>query len=538
MEMKIWRRMKIILSFTVFFFLFAGNASAQTFRQYDLVKDFGAVANDKFNNYKAFQKAAAFFSGKKNVVLNIPTGKYYISDYKVSGGIKKNSITDVIFKNISGFTIKGNNSTIRVNGNFKRSADTKIAGLPFDYSYSNTVCPFLFENCSNVLLNNIIVLGGVQQMTRDAGVVEGACYGIMIADNRSMKPSYNIVFENIVVKYFATDGLYINCLGKIVKVNNSKFLNNGRQGISIVGGVDITISNSSMDSTGYTGRYGNHSPSAGIDVENENSFEELDNIKIVKCNLRGNIGFQFVSTANSGKVSLDSCFIVDNGKGYGNGFNGIGLYSKNSSISNCVLFGMMQLETANENYRGDVPLQIKNNIIYSGVCALLSSDYNTPMNITGNILIMLPKPIAGQFFPYIRNGNAVFNKNLIITHLDRLASHKNEYTALMQFVKNAENNFWFTNRSVNANGKTIAANEDFYGVSYDGTKLIGKQFYPDFKSIRSRQIKEDRLLNSTQTDQLFRKKFLTDFKQTSLNLAYLKEATAVRKLMEEYSNIK
>ena len=104
---------------------------------------------------------------------------------------------------------------------------------------------------------------------------------------------------------------------------------------------------------------------------------------------------------------------------------------------------MFQVETANETYRGTVPLKIENNIIYSGLSGLLSSDYNTPVNISGNILVMLPNPTANQYFPFIRNSNAQFSNNMIITHPDKMLTHNNQFTGLLQSVKKADDNFWF-----------------------------------------------------------------------------------------------
>ncbi|MDB5201403.1 MAG: hypothetical protein JWQ27_812 [Ferruginibacter sp.] len=504
---------------------------AQPVKTYNLVTDFGAVGDNRTNNYAAFQHAAATLSGKRNILLQIPQGQYYIADYKVEGGPKKNNISDVIFRNITGFRIEGNNSLVRVNGNFKRSADYKNSGVSFDYAYNNTVSPFTFTNCNQTSLNDITVEGGVQQMTKDPHVVEGFCYGVMIQDIKPGDVSSNVSFNNIHVNYFATDGLFIRSSGKNIRVNNSSFMHNARQGCSIVKGKDITINRSVFDSTGYTGKYGSHSPAAGVDIENEYSIADLTGVKISNSVFRHNFGFQFVSTAASGTVMLDSCFFRDNTGGYSNGFNGVGIYSYNSGMTNSILFGMIQLETAHETYQGTQPLLYKNNIIYSGQSAILSSDFNSKADITDNLLLMLPNAVPGQFFPHIRNSNANFTRNLIVLHADKMLTHKNQFTGLVQNVKNANDNFWFINNNKSATAKAVKQTKDFYFVSYDGVKNLGNQFFPENEKIASARDPKSKMLSINKTDELLGSSLFREFNQQSYNATFLAQADLIRKSM-------
>ena len=43
--------------------------------------------------------------------LYIPKGEYYIAAYKIAGGVKRNKIDDIIFKNCNNLIINGNNNT-------------------------------------------------------------------------------------------------------------------------------------------------------------------------------------------------------------------------------------------------------------------------------------------------------------------------------------------------------------------------------------------------------------------------------------------
>lgn len=517
------------------FCMLSCRTTAQTKSTYNLVTDFGAVGDNKTNNYQALKKAAATLSGSVNKTLIIPNGNYYIADYKISDGIRKNTISDINFKNIKGLKIEGNNSTIRVNGKFKRAADASIAGTTFKYAFNNTVCPLYFSGSSNISLKNIHLLGGANEMEKDEGVVEGVCYGIMIMDKTPAEISSNFVIENVTASYFATDALYISNSGKNIAINNVQFTKNGRQGISIVKGRDIVITNSSFDSTGFTGKYGQHSPAAGIDVENENDLNEVDNIKVSNCIFRHNKGLQFVSSARSGRVTIDSCYFEDLTGGYGNGFNSVGIFSRNSGISNSIIYGMMQLETAQETYRGNAPIYIKNNIIYSGMCGLLSSDYSTPMDITGNILIMLPKPVPEQFFPLIRNQNANFSSNIIITHEDKFTVQKSRITGLIEHVKNTENNWWLLSETYN-NGLKISDKNitEFYQTSFYGSAKKGIQYYPAKARLNSAARNDQKYLDEKVLATIFNNNILRNYNQYKFDKTLISEAAQIRALLFKY----
>lgn len=505
---------------------------AQTKTVYNLVTDFGAVGDNRTNNYGAFKRAAATLSGSKNKQLLIPKGIYYIADYKIHGGSRQNNITNILFSDVKGLSIQGNGSTIRLNGKFKRSADYKQSGVTYDYAYNNTVCPLAFANSKAVKIENLQLLGGANEMEKTEGVVEGNCYGIMLLDLKGQE-SEDFTINNVHLKYFATDGLYIAARGKNIKITNSSSHNNGRQGLSIVKGRNVLVSNSQFDSTGFTGKYGSHSPAAGIDVENEGEPEQLDNISIVNCSFRHNQGFQLVSTATSGKVAVDSCYFEDRLKGYGTGFNSVGLYSRNSGISNSIIYGMLQLETAHETYRGSEPIYIRNNIIYSGSGGLLSSDYNTPITITGNIIIMLPKPLANQFFPFVRNTNAEFSSNVIITHEEKFKVQQSRITGLMQGVKKTDNNVWLLAAGVDKKlSRSPKPDPGYYTIAYDGTKTVGRQYYPNNIKNSMARSAEKNFLDDNLIEQIFQKGIFTKYNQYKYDKSLISDAAAIRDLLQ------
>ena len=533
MTTKTLSRLFIFLLPSLFFV--SCKTTAQTKSSYNLVTDFGAVGDNRTNNYTAFKKAAQTLSGTKNKKLVIPKGTYYIADYKIVQGAGKNDITDILFTNADGLSIEGSNSTIRVNGKFKRKADYQQKGVPYWYASNNTVTPFAFTNCKNITIRNVSLNGGVLEMERNPVVVEGWCYGIMINDESPAQVSGNFIIENVRASLFATDGIYIRGNGKNFRINNVTCSRNGRQGLSVVKGRDVLVTNALFDSTGLTGKYGSHAPAAGIDIENEGVFLDIDHVTIRNCVLKHNKGFQLVSTAASNRVTIDSCYVEDLQKGYADGFNGLGIYSANSGISNSIIYGMFQLETAGQPYSGTAPIYVKDNIIFSGRNGLLSADYNTPLDITGNVLVMLPGPVKDQYFPYIQNNNANFSSNIVITNEDKFASHPNRVTGLLQYVSKTENNWWLLGQT--AAGKirhSSSLQSGYYAIAYDGAKKRGKDYFPDNSKKYVSKTSQNDFLADDVISSIFQRSIFTQFSQRTFNKQFLADAAEIRKLLSRY----
>lgn len=499
---------------------------SQKMKVYDLVKDFNAVPDDKTDNYQAFAKAAETLSRAGGGQLNIPEGKYYIAAYKAKDRNKILQVTDITFTNCKNLTITGNNSTIRVNGKFTRTKDYQLQGLSYHYSYNNTVCPFKFTNCKNVLLKDVTLYGEVDKMKKENGVVEGQSYGIAINDAAGTDESSHIVLQNITAHHFAADGFLIQSNGKDIVMDSCRSYNNARQGLSIVKGKQIKIFNSVFDSTANTGAYGWHAPGAGIDIENEFGPGKLSDVVIKNCTFRHNKGFQIVTTMASDRVLIDSCFIEDLSSGYADALNGIGMYSLNSTLSNCILFASIQVDLSDQIYRGTAVQEIKNNIIYSGNRGIVSADFARPVNITGNILVMLPNPKLDTYFPYIQNHNAVFNDNIIVVHADRVKKDPNQVTALMQNCKEAKNNFWL----VNGYDMPVDKQKDYFFMpAVNNVKNIGNQFFMDRAVVARSSFKEKKIITVAQVNKILSYKLFTAYKQSAYNKNYMAEASAVCK---------
>jgi len=494
-------------------------------KKYDLVADFGAKADNKTDCYATLIKAAQVISAAGGGTLNIPAGKYYLSSYKIIGGKNANNISDVVFRNCKGLTIKGNNSIIRVNGNFIRSRDYTIPNVSFQYAYKNTVTPFVFKNCKNITVVDLSIDGGVMEMKKEAGVVEGECYGIVVGDDNDNDISSNIVIKNVKVKHFAADGFLIRSNGENITIDNCISSNNGRQGLSIVKGKNIKCLNSAFDSTGFTGDYGWNMPGAGIDVENEFGAEKLKDVVIKNCQLRNNKGFQVVTTLSSVNVLIDSCFIADLTNGYSIGENGIGIYSLNSTLSNSIIFASIQIDLADQIYRGPVAVvqQIKNNVIYSGAKGLISADFGRPVNITDNIIINLPKPLA-EYFPYIQNYNGRFNSNIVVMNADRIRAQANQYISLAQGLTESNDNVWLANGYIKNDDQL----RTYYYPSFDGVKSLGLQYFPENAAVSGLGRWIFRTLPKKSTDQLLATPLFTAYKQKQFDKKYLVQANRVK----------
>jgi hypothetical protein len=511
--------------------LFTGCLATQTVlaqkkQAWDLVKDFKAVPDNRTDNYPAFAMAAKTISAAGGGKLNIPKGNYYIAAHKGQMDSKNVAVADILFTNCNNLTINGNNASIRVNGNFTRTEDDKAQGLGFYYARNNTVCPFKLANCKNVLIKDLTLYGEVDKMKKAPNVAEGENYGMLIWDEEPAQVSSKVTFQNITAHHFAADGFAIKCNGSDIILNKCNSYNNARQGLSIVKGRSITVMNSSFDSTGHTGGYGWHAPGAGIDVENEFGKDQLANVLIKNCNLRGNKGFQVVTTMASENVTIDSCFISDLTAGYSDALNGVGMYSLNSRLSNCILFASIQVDLSDQIYRGPAVQEINKNIIYSGDRGIVSADFARPVNVTDNIFVMLPKPKMTTYFPYIQNYNCKYNRNIVAVHADRVTTDPtNQVTALVQWVTELQDDFWLVN------GYTVAPEKQktfYYLPGVNNAKNIKDNFFGPNEITWKYDFYKTHVLTDKQVRAILDTELFTAYKQRSLNTRYLQQAARVR----------
>jgi polygalacturonase len=253
---------------------------------------FGAIGDGVADDYDAFQRMAAVVSTTGGGSITLRPGRtYFLNRYMKPN----NGIADVIFRGCSGLTIDGNGASISTKGDFFRDARTTrgLAGLRF-------------EDCSNVQIRDIQLIGNVQRMTRAPAVAEAVTHGLVFGG------CSDVTIDGVTARHFASDGLYIresmvgnapHRASRRFTVRNSRFLHNARQGLSVIQLRDATFDGCEFSYTGYVdaqsnaGPYGHHSPSAGVDIEpNATPYTPrpvdvlTGNITLRNCRMIGNLG--------------------------------------------------------------------------------------------------------------------------------------------------------------------------------------------------------------------------------------------------------
>ncbi|MBK7762522.1 MAG: right-handed parallel beta-helix repeat-containing protein [Bacteroidetes bacterium] len=285
----------LLLCFTLMIFSIHSNAIITK-----SIKDFGAKGNGIINDQAAFEKAAAFIQKNGgNVKLLIPKGVYMVGKQIRSNTPNRYLIETNVFSlsNCNNVLIQatGKASIKYVNnlkfGTFNPENGAKLVPekLPF-YDMSKTAqlgCLFMFQNCNNIQVsgfeadgNNLrTIIGGSYG---DKGI-QLWHYGIHLTNCKQ------VLISNMNVHHFCLDGILVknpwnmNCN---VKIMNSIFDYNGRQGLSWVGGRGLQAVNCSFSHTGKANIYS--SPGAGVDIEAEDA--EIKEGVFEKCKFFNNTG--------------------------------------------------------------------------------------------------------------------------------------------------------------------------------------------------------------------------------------------------------
>lgn len=290
-----------------------GQAAGPTSGPSISVKNFGAKGDGRSDDYEALKAAATYICSHPGKTLIFPAGVYRIGRYKIEGGPRANKLTNIIYDGCHNVTISGAGAKIDVEGAFHRPADYVGGGGRYHYSFSNEVSPFDFRNSSNFTLTGFELNGNADKATRDPGVVESSNDGVT-TNNCS-----NYTISNVYAHHFLTDGIYIGASGKAdrnVTITGVTSTNNARDGMSLIQVRGIQVLNSTFKDNGRTGgRYGNHAPSAGIDVEPNAAPPRADvesgDVVIQKCQFEDNLGIQLVcNNANDvERIDVRQCAI-------------------------------------------------------------------------------------------------------------------------------------------------------------------------------------------------------------------------------------
>lgn len=307
---------------------------------------FGAVGDGVTDDYDAMQRLVAAVNAAGGGTITLQPGRTYFLNRYIANG---QAVADLIFANCRALTLEGNGATIAVKGDFARddAATHSLAGLRF-------------QDCRQVIVRNLVLNGNVDRTTRSGKITESPSHGLVF------QSCSDVLIDGVNAHHFASDGMIIRdskrtglmgtrLASRQFTVRNSRFLFNARQGLSVTqlrGGLfencDFSYTGF-VDANGTVGPYGNHSPSAGVDVEPNNTPVHGDRMDVLSgdltfrnCRMIGNFGAAFLAAKSIrgmrffDQVTLDGCQL-ECGDGLTGGRDGFIFDAAGGSVLNCTL---------------------------------------------------------------------------------------------------------------------------------------------------------------------------------------------------------
>ncbi len=322
------------------------------------IRSFGAKGDGKTNDHEAFMKlnkAVNSRGGNCNIV--IPKGKYIVGkqDFNKKDNPYFAYSEDILsLKNCKNVVIYGNNSIIKYSdgllfGSFDPSSQKAFESKEVvfaNYKYAAaTGFAVKIENCNAIEIQQIEFDGN------NAKYKIGGRFGDvgiqMISDGVYIANSKNISVKRLQAHHFGRDGaMVINDKDKKaidednITFSDCTFKYNGRQGLSIVGGIGVHIENCEFSYTGYGSIRSN--PGAGIDIEEERGL--VRKVTIKNCKIKHNWGPSFVAdSGDSEGVEVTDCEII--------GINSWSIWvtKPNYLFKNCVIRGSIVHAFGNAN---------------------------------------------------------------------------------------------------------------------------------------------------------------------------------------------
>ncbi len=311
------------------------------------IKFFGAKGNGKTNDHKAFQKAAAYFNQRGgNGKLIISKGTYIIGKQTFTGGQQNKpaySGENVLqLTNIKNFVIEGGNGTILKYMNGMRMGTFSYkTGEAYDhgnatftditYAAIPGIC-ILIENSYNIKIFNIKLDGNSQNIIPGGVYGEKGWqlphYGIFIMNSK------NIFIDRINAHHFGLDGIAVSNIKTDIpdkiKITNSTFEYNTRQGFSWVGGNDLYVKKCKFNHTGK-GKF-RTSPGAGLDIEAESG--PIRNGVFEDCEFIDNMGLGMgADSGDSGDCTFNNCTF------WGTSYYSVWITKPNFNFNHCNIYG-------------------------------------------------------------------------------------------------------------------------------------------------------------------------------------------------------
>lgn len=168
----------------------------------------------------------------------------------------------------------------------------------------------------NVAIGGFVLDGN--RGAQESGIVtqDGGFHGIRIIGSES------ILISDMVVRACYTDGVYVSddtsfpgsgrgLLTHKVQFDRVHCVGNRRQGMSIISGSRITVTDSVFEQTWGT------APAAGVDIEPNSSYQAVTDLSFVRCVFRDNAGHGFVINIKGGllkHITLEDCAFLGSKK--------------------------------------------------------------------------------------------------------------------------------------------------------------------------------------------------------------------------------
>ena len=243
------------------------------------IRSFGAKGDGRTNDHAAFERAATYFNQRGgNGKLVIPKGVYLVGKQEKGSEFTWHGRDVLHFTNVRNMTIEGApGSVLRYSGIMKFGSFDPATGKPrqgggyfVDTRWGASLghCIFI-DRSSNVTIKGIELDGNSDKIT--LGGTYGDVgrqlphYGIFIQNSK------NVTVQNVNLHHFGLDGI---CVANAktntpdnIKLLDSKFNYNARQGFSWIGGNGLLARNCQFNHTGK-GKFSS-APGAGLDIEAE-----------------------------------------------------------------------------------------------------------------------------------------------------------------------------------------------------------------------------------------------------------------------------
>lgn len=365
---------KILTGIILFLFPFMGQAQYTTDYPFDSawvatfsgpvfnIVDLGAIPDDQINDSPYFRMAADSIQQYGTGKLIIPSGLYIVGEQNINPNpnpneqyYQNNEIFNI--ESVNNIIIEGETGAIiRIADGLRFGSFDPVTGEIFNH-YPDTVDfvepeyiaeigdIFFIENSTNILFKNIELDGNLQSL-----IVGGywGDTGIQLeASGVKLLGSSNILIRNIHTHHHGLDGLEVafydltpSSNPTVTVLENTISEYNGRQGLSWVGGIGLTVYNSKFNHTGKAGIFSK--PGAGIDIEAETSV--CRGGKFIDCELINNTGEGIISDSGDGGFSsFENCVF------WGTSNSPIWVSKPGVRFNNCSIYGSFKVVHGNDN---------------------------------------------------------------------------------------------------------------------------------------------------------------------------------------------